>query len=735
MLRVLSFLFVLFSTTTAYANCDFKTGRYATELKDPSYIKKIEVVVPKSGKFAKNGLEILQSGGANILPHLRKKFKAKVLISYPFGHCTFDATVRQNGDFKDHIKFIKGQIIRSLDVKLKTGNVLNAVAFKLLIPETRGSENEILTTLLLKEMNFIAPKTFSVLATVNGVETPMLFQEKSRKESLERNLRREGPLFEGDEHLLWSNNFKSIAFREKMKISLSNVENTNWFEKGVSSQSITLKAYAQLQNTYTRKEFDPFNNHYVINPNQLQDAIFDEYLFLLLALGGKHALPLSNRKYYYNSITEAFEPVYYDGNVNITAPKVAKYEKLVKWHLENSLRVGVDQKFINKIIKTVDDPQLKEQFVEHASKFNIDAKEFYDNFTKSLVSNVHALKKYIPIRLQEEKNTASVLGGVNSFIELAKNNVIPHKFITDIQFSNGDFIASFESGDKKILTVQDVAKVISENELFGHRTVFVGNYTVLDSSQTSINRFADFPGILTTANGMKVSVSKRDKLLTLTQTNQDDWALVKSAHLAGWTVSFVGVEKNDDSHLLTDQRFNKFGLTGCLTIYNSNLESSNISVSGGVCEDSLNIVNSDGLIDTVLVSGAFADAFDIDFSTISIQRVNIDNAGNDCLDVSGGHYEIDLIDLLNCDDKGISVGEGSTLSAKKVYLSGANIGVASKDLSKVEILDAKFENDTVCIEVMQKKQEFGGAVLQVGNLECDGIIKVDKHSEFKVGLQ
>lgn len=108
MLRILSFIFLLLSTTCAYANCNFKSGRYATELRDPSYITKIEVIVPNSRKFTENGLKIMKSNGANILPSLRKKFKAKVLISYSFGQCTFDSKVRQNGDFKDHIKFNEG---------------------------------------------------------------------------------------------------------------------------------------------------------------------------------------------------------------------------------------------------------------------------------------------------------------------------------------------------------------------------------------------------------------------------------------------------------------------------------------------------------------------------------------------------------------------------------------------------------------------------------------------------
>ena len=39
-------------------------------------------------------------------------------------------------------------MIRSLDVKLKEGNILNAVRFKLLIPNSRNGLNEILATLI-----------------------------------------------------------------------------------------------------------------------------------------------------------------------------------------------------------------------------------------------------------------------------------------------------------------------------------------------------------------------------------------------------------------------------------------------------------------------------------------------------------------------------------------------------------------------------------------------------------
>ena len=101
---------------------------------------------------------------------------------------------------------------------------------------------------------------------------------------------------------------------------------------------------------------------------------------------------------------------------------------------------------------------------------------------------------------------------------------------------------------------------------------------------------------------------------------------------------------------------------------------------------------------------------------------------------SGGSYQVDKMVLMNCKDKGVSVGEGSTLFAKGVELSIVDTGVSSKDSTKVKILDAQFKDVAVCIEVKQKKQEFGGASLKVVNLECDGIVEVDKHSVFKEGL-
>ena len=76
---------------------------------------------------------------------------------------------------------------RSLSLRLINGNILNAVKFKLLLPETRNNLHEILGSLLIKNVGFIVPETFQVKTNINGSEAIMLFQEDAAKEMLERN--------------------------------------------------------------------------------------------------------------------------------------------------------------------------------------------------------------------------------------------------------------------------------------------------------------------------------------------------------------------------------------------------------------------------------------------------------------------------------------------------------------------------------------------------------------------
>jgi len=314
-LRILliTFLFFFLRPIEANASCNFKTGEYIDKLKRPKEIKEIKISIPDSKKYITNSLKILLSRSEKINPKLRKRYNAVLEVKYSFGECIYQAKVWQNGDFKDHIRWVDSTSspLSSLNIRLKEGNLLNAIKFKLLIPETRNNLNEILGTIVVRNLGFIAPETFETQVSINGNKSVMIFQEDSRKELLERNQRREGPIFEGDESIIWGNykNQGDFAFEQ---LSLARLINRKWFLKGNSSQIITLNAFKDLQYSYLPEQQLIGN---VINPNFRKNNYFQDYYFLMAIMNGQHALRPHNRKFYFNSLKDTFEPIYYDGNL------------------------------------------------------------------------------------------------------------------------------------------------------------------------------------------------------------------------------------------------------------------------------------------------------------------------------------------------------------------------------------------------------------------------------------
>ena len=733
---------LFFALTTIYmpdahADCDFKTGQYIQKLHNPKHIKKLTVNVPKSAKYAKNFIRILTSETDNIPPNLKQRFKAELIVSYSFGMCVFEAVVRQNGDWKDHIILSKGgKPIRSLDVRLQTGNVLSATHFKLLIPSTRNSANEVLATQILKRLGFISPMTFAVETEVNGNSSPMLFQEASSKELVEKNSRRESALFEGDEALIWS--YAGFKNFELEPLALSRVTNKKWFKKGRSSQAITLASFSRLQREYLKYSVGEINRAtgLVIFPNQNKTSLFSNYMFALLAMNGSHAFRLHNRKYFFNAITSDFEPIYYDGNTSFVELANVHMGIPLNLVLLEGFKSNVDPNFIKKIKQVLESQDLEDDFLRSAKALNYNGNQkFYNNSIKFYMENTAKLKKRID-EITGEKNfdLHDNAGEANTskYLKIQKEKYgLNQKLITNLEYSDGNYIANFQSGAQKILGVEDVSNVVSQNRLGRIRTVFLGKLEKQNHHVITATNLPTSLGEIITSNGMSVSVSPREREVTFTQSNQHDWALIKSGDFANWKVKFFGKQKTNSSKLLTKQRFNEHGLTGCITFYNSNFQDTVIQAEGGVCEDSVNIISSVGSLKSVSVDGAFADALDIDFSNLEIDKTRIMNAGNDCVDVSKGKYKFPKLLLAECGDKGVSVGEASRFVADDMHINTAEIGISSKDYSTTMILDGQIKNVSICAEAFQKKQEFGGAKLKIAAMNCDGLIVVDSNSVYE----
>ncbi|MDA9143134.1 hypothetical protein N9N99_01030 [Gammaproteobacteria bacterium] len=715
---------IFFLSFEVLSQCDFQTGMHVREIDNPLYLNKIEVEVAKSSKYAKNLFKIYSSKSENIPPSLKKKFNANIIVHYKFGTCSFEATIRQSGDWKDHIALKNGQPIRSLDIKLIDGNIMNAVSFKLLIPETRNGLNEVLASLLLRNLGFITPETFEIDVSVNGVNSVMLFQEKSAKELLERNLKREGPIYEGDESMLWS--YQDFEINELEPISLSRLVNNNWFEKGQSSMAIVIESIGILQNAYLKFGYKNQNNksQYSVFPNITPREKTINYHAALVAMNGQHGLRPHNRKIYYNSLDTSLEPIYYDGGINFLNPieikEIEKYDSLI-----NILPRKPKVEFIQLSESVNNNRILKDNFLNRVLD-PYEAEKFFDLAIEQFIKNLKFLD--LVIAQHESFSYSKKAQGTTNYYwyeDFMNQKGIEQKIATNINFMDQDFIVDFKGGETLRVTTKDISRILSRNNLKNNRVVFIppieGKNDYIDYQSIQLQK-----SIIKISKGMDINISKEKKTLYFNQSNPLDWALISGGDLSSWDIIFNGIEYNNLDP--QKQRFNKYGLTGCLTIYEAKIDETSFIVNDGGCEDSINIINSIGKNIDLYIRNAQADALDADFSELIFANLDIENAANDCFDVSGGKYIIIQGVLKKCSDKALSVGEKSTLNIKNITIDEANIAIAVKDLSEVLISTMQAKNINLCAQVKRKKQEFGGARLEISNHSCLANIDVDLES-------
>ena len=214
----------------------------------------------------------------------------------------------------------------------------------------------------------------------------------------------------------------------------------------------------------------------------------------------------------------------------------------------------------------------------------------------------------------------------------------------------------------------------------------------------------------------KLTIDKKKKLISIIIRNFDEKILFTNSKLDGW---YIKVFANaDNTFKPSKSRIDNNLLTSLITIKDSNVKNLKIHIDGGQHEDSLNIMNSFGSIDEIVIKNSFQDAIDFDFSDLKVNMVNVQNSGNDCIDTSAGKYFIKKINLDGCKDKGVSVGEESYLTLLNAEIKNSNIALVSKDFSKLIVNNAYLENNSICAAAYNKKQEFGPSYIAIPTKSC-----------------
>ncbi|MEZ4703672.1 MAG: CotH kinase family protein [Bdellovibrionota bacterium] len=160
--------------------------------------------------------------------------------------------------------------------------------------------------------------------------------------------------------------------------------------------------------------------------------------------------------------------------------------------------------------------------------------------------------------------------------------------------------------------------------------------------------------------------------------------------------------------------------SGMVSIYNCPIV--HISNSGfsknSVGDDLVNIKNSSGIrIESSEFFDALFDALDIDYGKGEILKSNFHDSGNDLLDFMGSDLDIHHSTFLHSGDKGISVGEGSTLIVTHSQFSEMSLGLAIKDQSVLFFDKNEFHNVELQMDAYQKSKYYGGSLVVVPDLK------------------
>ena len=745
------FLFFLLKVNIVFANVGIGPYRNNVieqnklyQIKNNTHID-IEVEIHNYRGWQKNNLKILfdsikEGYYGSFSNELKKSFKGTIHVKFDDEiKCSFQANIRQHGDFADHIKLIDGKISQSLDVELKTGHINGIVRFILYRPETRQNhDEEIIITELLRELNFLAPRTNFIKVKLNDLNATMLMQEKSEKELLEYHHRREGPILEGDERFM----FMGISGDNANTTLLARQTNSRWSTKSSQHENISYEALTKLNLFYllNRKGYgynNPNANYYtswhnldnnLLAPNNPDQVLkLDMYNAILFSVYAHHGLIPHNRQFYWDAINSYFEPIYYDGHLNISSGYYDPAQLPNKYHFLIGIKEAKKKikqikiesffkqiKFRGSSLSRKAVKKKMEQIINNLNNLEVRINKKNEIETNNLFIDDKILSDYIDSTLKIEELRSNFFlvfrDPKTKTYKVCKNTTLNCKQINLTNNEIKDLLRGRLAINKNIY--QYIGEYISLNDNLLPNKI---NITQLPKYKKIKFQNTEFYF----DENITFKHDKNKSIFNIYQKYSGARAYFLNGNLKNISIIFSGIPETMNT-TLNNYPFDQKTLTGCLSFIDLNLQDVSIKSLNSNCEDSVNLIRTTGHIKRFDSRNSAKDALDIDFSNIKIDEVSINSANNDCVDLSYGNYELYELNLSKCGDKALSVGEKSFVKLENFNVSKSTIGLSSKDSSITSIKNAKIRNTEICIEAKRKKQEFSGGIINLSRYNCYG---------------
>ena len=608
------------------------------------------------------------------------------------------------------------------------------------------------------------------------------YEEHFTKNLVENKNRREGPIVKMTEDRMWETTKRTIKGWRGSLPGAEERDKAYWtselraFKEGKLVKNPKLKSdFEVAQNLLLQFKYNlkPAAKIFDIDRTAKYMALVDVCL-------AHHAMTWHNQRFYYNPVTALLEPIGFDGYSSEEPQNYASHlyaEQLYttkRGHQEAIDDLMFDDDFVKKylyFLNQFSDEKFLNSFMESLEESLVERENFIRNRFSSYKYNRDIIKKKaIRTQIALPAHVNSLLAyryksedGID-YLKLVNQHSFPLEIISGKspatenqlvypqiidavpEYSQWEVLSGANELKYKVAGLDSIytAKILKwttpedwspRQELTSDLTQFSdilivdGDNARLNSGVINVNKPLIIPAgkLLTVNAGTQLYFSEGAFLLSYSPVrflgDADNPIIVESKDAISGSITVMQADglsrvRNVIFKNQNTLSYKKWGLTGAVNFYESDVDIVRTAFADNLCEDALNIIRSEFTISESKFSNTFADAFDSDFCKGTVKNTQFIDVGNDGIDASGSVLTIDGCRILTAGDKGISAGEQSTLNIVWTNIDKANIGIASKDKSKVVADHINISNSALGFTAFQKKPEYGPASIVIKNYKA-----------------
>ena len=639
-------------------------------------------------KINQRNLYNLELQRKNKLEGLSEKVKKFSRASLNYNQSDFNIKLRVKGDRSLHW-YNKDQTSYRIDLR-GDDRIWGLEEFSVQKPITRNYIYEYIFHKFLETNKLIALKYFFINLSLNDTSQGIYAVEEGfSKELIERNKKRNGPIFGVEE--LNSINYPKIEY---------DLYSKNYWQSNYPE--LIKNAYIKLNEVKSKKKSI--------------DKIFDlekwaTYFAIIDLTGNFHGSIPRSVKLYYNPVTAKFEPIGFDGHYNSNLFQNFLILDFLDVENRNCSYICPEREWYLRFLKNDEFKDIYLQKLKEISsqksiqdfyKVNLESINFYnDQFLSEESKKDKVFYKGLGLYIFDQNYLFDRSNYIQSRIveiekKLAKSNLLKEDGFDKKDLLSKKEIKSLENNyilQKDLIIEENLYLAANKNLNIqqGVKIFFKNDVSIFSEGSIFFNGTKDQP----------ILIYSNDNIGSLILSNND----YKFNNVIFKNLSYP---KEKDKILY-----------GGVNIINSNVEIIDTQIISSKSEDAINIISSNSNIRNLKVKNIQADAIDIDFGTLKFKNIFCENIDNDCLDISGAKVVGNYIEGSNIRDKGISFGENAKGEISNINFQNSKLGVAVKDGSNLKLTKYEFKNNEYDVVVFNKKKEYEGSSLYINDSNND----------------